>query len=157
MRTRPVAAHQIKLRGLMALQSVVKARIGNPFSIGRNGGGIVRSFAIGERAQSAIGDAEFVHFRVEVRVVRFRMAICRNDQILAVGGPFRVCRCPLISAIRKIPVRNLPRCAAISADHEHLHVPRLQVARAVEAIHKTVISRRWIRPLRSLGWFRQVG
>jgi hypothetical protein len=152
VRARAVAVHQVQFCRLVALEAVVKAGVRNPFSIWRDCRRIIRSFAVGERAQRAIGDAEFVNFRVEVRVVRLRMTVAGKNQILAVGSPVRARRAPFISAIGEVAVADLPRRAALRTHNEHLHEPGLEITHAVEPVHQPVVSLRRIRPLGSCGW-----
>src|SRR5881409_3736939 len=42
MGARAIAVHHVELSGLVALIAVVKAGIGDPFSVGRNNGRVVR-------------------------------------------------------------------------------------------------------------------
>ena len=156
VRSGAIAVHQVKLCRLVALQAVVKAGVSDPLSIRRDGGRIVRPFAICERAQCAVGDAELVDFRIKRGMVGFRMAICGNNQISAVGSPFRASRAPFISAIGEIPVCDLPRRTAVCAHYEHLHVARLEITDAVEAIDEPIVRFRWVRPLRARRWARHI-
>src|SRR5712692_468172 len=141
----------------MALEAVVKAGVRDPLPIRRNGGSVVGSFAVGERAQGAVGDAEFIDFRVDVRMLGFRMAVGGNDEVLAVGGPFGAVGFPLVAAVRKIAVGDLPGRTAIRADDEQLHVARLEITGAVEAINQPVVGSGGISPLCAWGRSGQVG
>src|SRR5208282_219020 len=87
MRAGPVALHEVELGCLVALITVVIAGVGDPFSIGRNDRIVVWTFAIGQRAKRAIGDAEFVNLRVKTFVVGFRMAIGGDQKKLSIGCP----------------------------------------------------------------------
>src|SRR5260370_25970614 len=141
----------------MALEAVVKAYVRDPLAIGGNGGSIVGAFAIGERAQGAVGDAELIDFRVDVCMLGFWMTVGGNDEVLAVGGPFGAVGCPLVAAVRKIAVGDLPRRAAIRVDDEQLHVARLEITGPVVSINQPVVARRRIRPLRARWRSGQIG
>src|SRR6202043_2611223 len=80
MGTAAVAVHDVKLGGLVSLVAVVETGVGDEFSVGRRGRRVVWTFAIGERAQSAIGHAEFVDFGVEDLMVGFRVAVGGDEQ-----------------------------------------------------------------------------
>src|SRR5712692_116430 len=82
-----VGVHEIELGGLVALVAVVESGVGDEFSVGRGPGGVVGAFAIGERAQGAVGNIEFVDFRVEVFVIGFGVAVGGDDQEFAVRRP----------------------------------------------------------------------
>src|SRR6266851_4170589 len=86
-RAAAVAVHEIELGGLVALVAVVESGVGDEFSVGRGAGGVIGAFAIGERAQSAVGNIEFVDFRVEVFVIGFGVAVGGDDQEFAVRRP----------------------------------------------------------------------
>ena len=60
-----IAIHEIELGGLVTLVTVVVTVVGDELAVGRNGGRCIRTFAAGERAEGAVGDGEFVDFRVE--------------------------------------------------------------------------------------------
>ena len=128
VRAGAIAVHQVKLGGLMALVPIIVAGVGDEFSVGRNGGCIIRSFAIGERAHRTVGDTEFVDFVIEVFVIGFRMAIDGNDQILAIGGPRGTRGTEFIAAVGEVTVRDLPRRATFCVDDKNLHVAGLQIA-----------------------------
>src|SRR5579864_2084561 len=96
----------------MALVAVVESGIGDEFTAGRNPGSVVRAFAIGERAQRAIGDAEFVDFGVENLVVGFRVTVGRNEQEFTVRRPRGAGGAEFVAAVGEISVGDLARGAA---------------------------------------------
>src|SRR5260370_1128957 len=113
-----VVIHKIKLGGLMTLVAIIEASVGNEFPVGRNGGRIVRTFASGQRAKRAVGDAEFVDFGVEEFVIGFGMAIDGSDQVLAIGRPGSAIGAKFVAAVREIAVGDLARGAAFAVYNE---------------------------------------
>src|SRR5713226_4974667 len=111
-----VAVHQVELGGLVALVAVVESGVGDEFSAGRNAGSVVRAFAIGERAQSAVGDAEFIDFRVETFVVGFGVTVGGDEEEFAVGRQRGARGAEFVAAVGEISVGHLARGAAFGGD-----------------------------------------
>ena len=70
-----IAIADVKVGGLMALETIVVAGVSDKLAIGRDGGRVVGTFPIGQRAKRSVSDAEFVDFSVLVFVIGFGMAI----------------------------------------------------------------------------------
>src|SRR5260370_25123420 len=152
-----VEINKIKLGGLMTLVAIIEASVGNEFPVGRNGGGIVRTFASGQRAKRAVGDAEFVDFSVEEFVIGFGMAIDGSDQVLAIGRPGRAIGAKFVAAVREIAVGDLARGAAFAVYNEELHVAGFEITGAIKTINQTIVGGGRIGPFcaRRRGW--QIG
>src|SRR6266852_3185449 len=152
-----VAVHQIELGGLVALVAVVESGVGDEFTAGRNSGSVVRAFAIGERAQSAVGNAEFVDFGVENFMVGFGVTVGGDEQEFAVRRPGGARGAEFVAAVREISVGDLARGAAFGGDYKHLHKAGLEIAGAVEAIHETVVCGGGLRPFCAGRSSRKIG
>src|SRR5260370_24769107 len=152
-----VAIYNIKLGGLMTLVVIIDASVGNEFPVGRNGGRIVRTFAGGQRAKRAVGDAEFVDFSVEEFVIGFGMAIDGSDQVLAIGRPGRAIGAKFVAAVREIAVGDFARGAAFAVYNEEVHVAGFEITVAIKTINQTIVGGGRIGPFcgRRRGW--QIG
>src|SRR3977135_2681123 len=127
-----VAVHDVQLGGLMTLVAVVESSVGDPFAVGRNVRISIRSFAVGQGAQCAIGNIEFVDLRVQIFVLGFGMAVGGNQKKVAIRGPCGACGAKFVTTIGKISVSYLARGAAFGGNDEDLYVTGLAVTRAVE-------------------------
>ena len=157
MGARAVAVHHVELSGLVALIAVVKAGIGDPFSVGRNNGRVVRSLAIGQSAKGAVGHAELVDLGIEIFVIGFGMPIDGNNQILAIRCPGRAGRAEFVAAVGEIAVGDLARGTALAVYDEELHVPGFEIARPIETIDQSIIGGGRIGPFCAGGRGRKIG
>src|SRR5215470_9332897 len=120
MRAGAITVHQVKLRCLMALETIVVPGIRDPFAVGRNHRRIVRALAIGEGAQRTVRDAEFIDFGIEEGMIRFGMSVGGDQEELSIWSPGSERRTELAAAIGEAAVADLPRRAAVGAHHEDL-------------------------------------
>ncbi len=152
-----VAIHEVQLGSLMALVAIIVSGVGDPFAVRRDFGRIVGTFAAGQRAKRAIGDAEFIDFGVLIFVIGFRIAIDGSDQIFAIGCPGSAIGAEFIAAIREIAVGDLTRGAALTIDDEELHVTGFEIARTIETIDQTIVGGGRIGPFRAGRRRRKIG
>src|SRR5580692_6718246 len=140
----------------MTLKAVIKTRVGDPLSVGRDCWIVVRALAIGEGAEGAVGNTELVNFGVEILVVGFRMTIGGDEEKFSVRRPGRASGAVFVAAIGEISVGDLAWCAAFRGDNKNLHEAWFQVACAVESIDEAIVGRGWLGPLSSRGRRRQI-
>jgi len=136
MGIRAIAIGDLEEGGLVALEAIIEADVGDEFAVGRNVWGLLGAIAVRELAQGAIGDIKFEEFGVQRLVLIIGGAIHGKDKRLSVGGPGGV-RTPKIAhagAMGKFAAGELARSPTIGSNNENLRIAGFKIAGTVEAI-----------------------
>src|SRR5882672_8307494 len=142
-----IAVHEIELGGLVTLIAVVETGVGDPLSVRRYRGRVIRSLAVGQCAKRAVGDAELIDLGIKIFVIGFGMAVNGKDEELSIGSPGGARGAEFVAAVGEIAVGDLPGRATLGVDDKNLHVAGLQVPRAIETIDEAIVHGGRIGPL----------
>ena len=111
---------------------------------GETVGVAIGTVAIRERPQRAVRDTHLIDLALERTVFPVVLAVCRDQDRLAVGGPGRR------AVVVERTAGELARRAALGGQHEEVPVSILQIALAVGAVQEALDDTRRLRPGRAL-------
>ena len=146
-----VEVHDLEAADLVGPHPILVSHERNLLPVGRNGGAVVGSLPVGQRADLPARDRSDVELGVAVVVYPVGVAVRREDEVPAVRRPGGRAR------VLEVTGSHLDRRAAFHGQHEDMVVTEVEIAHPVLPVLEAVLHDRGIGPLRPRGRLRRRG